>query len=440
MREEPNIQPTDGRHRRRRSKRGVPGSGFFSRPLPNANGPQRSFTMALLCLVALFVFFDAVLFSVHKAGADWAPLWVGGQLSWTSATLAYDVDLVSSLQAPMMGPVSDRPFVYPPSALLLFAPLAALPFTASFLLFGALSALLFERAARPVQSRPILLLAAPPVVLAILAGQPTILVAALVFLGLAQLDKKQGLAGVLWAVAAMIKPPILLLAPVALIAGGYWRAIAAACATATTIGAASLVVFGMEAWLAWLGALPGFNALVSGFEPLLRNAITPYAMAVRIGLRPDIVPFVAAIFAFPMAWWSFARTQDLAIRSVVLVGGALLISPYAMNYELAALAPVVAAWRLERARDVILPAIWAGSLFFSFSLAGLLALYVWAGIRIVLRSRRGHSASANGGASATEVKTVAGLSPSHPEAICRTGGRTKVTTGQARLRKAAECQ
>lgn len=396
MRDDQNCEQPDGLYERQRSERGAPNARFFSGLFSSISGPHRSFSITLFCLVALFIFFDTVLFSVHRAGADWAPLWVGGHLSWTSASLAYDVDLVSSLQAPMMGTTTDRPFVYPPSALLPFALFAALPFTASFLLFAALSALLFERAARPFQSKPILLLAAPPVVLAIMAGQPTILVVALILLGLARLDTNQGWAGVFWAMAAMIKPPLLLLAPLALIAGGYWRAIAMACATASTIGAISVVVFGPDAWLAWIGALPTFNALVGGFEPLLRNALTPYAMAVRMGLSPNIVPFFGALFALPVAWLTFARTQDLAIRLVALLGGALLISPYAMNYELSAFAPVVAAWRIERPRDMILPAVWASSLFFTFSLAGLLAIYVWAAVRLGSRSRQGPRASAKG--------------------------------------------
>lgn len=365
----------------------------WMRDLPGGAGPLTLGSIAAIGIAAMFLFFDGVLFSVFEPGADWAPLWVGGKLSWTSAALAYDIDLVSSLQGPLMGPTTDRPFVYPPSALLLFAPLSALPFTASFLLFGAASIGLLLCAARPFGARPVLLLLAPPLVLAIIAGQPTILVAALVMFGLTQLDRNESRAGVLLAMAAMIKPPLLLLAPIAMAGGGYWRAFAAAAATAVVLAGASLAVFGLDAWLAWLAALPKFKALVTEFEPLLRNAVTPYAMAVRLDIPPALVTACAALVAVPFAWASFARSRHAGVRLVALVGGALLISPYAMNYELAVLAPVVAAWRLEPPNGLRMPifwaagifavaGLWAASLFMTVSLAGLLAVYVWAVVRL----------------------------------------------------------
>lgn len=356
---------------------------FFS---SRAFNPKK-WSPIVIGLLVLFVFLDAILFSIFKPATDWAPLWVGGQLSWTSPRLAYDTDLVSALQVPLLGATSDRPFVYPPSALLLFAPLSTLSFPAAFLLFSVLSVALFARAARPFKPQPLLLLVAPPVVLAILAGQPTILVMALILFGLAQLDQKEGWAGVLFAVAAMIKPPLLLLAPIALAGGGYWRALMTAGATATAIGGASLAVFGLDAWLAWLSALPAFKVLVTEFEPLLRNAVTPYAMFVRMDLPPYFSTACAALVVIPIAWLSFAKTRDMGIRLGTLAGGALLLSPYAMNYELAALAPAVAALRLERIRDLIMPAIWAVSLFVTVSLVGLLAVYAWAVVQLVSRWR-----------------------------------------------------
>ena len=356
--------------------------------LPRTSTTQKWSLVALIGLTILFVFLDATIFSIFKPATDWAPLWVAGHLSWTNAGLAYDADLVSSLQTPLIGTTSDRPFIYPPSALLLFAPFSMLPFTVAFVIFGALSVALYTYGAQVMKPRPILLLLAPPFVLAAMAGQPTLLVAALILFGLAQLDRNEGWAGVLLAIAAMIKPPLLLLAPVALAGGSYWRAIAAAGATATAIAGVSLAVFGVDAWFAWLSALPAFKALVTEFQPLLRNAVTPYAMAVRLDVPPYLATACAALVAIPMAWWSFSRTQDTGIRLAALVGGALLVSPYAMNYELAALAPIVAAVRLDRPGDLIMPAIWAASLFMTVSLAGLLAVYAWALLRLSSQWRR----------------------------------------------------
>lgn len=340
-------------------------------------------SLACAALFVLFVLLDPMILRVSVPGADWAPLWVAGELAWTNPVAAYDFDLVSSLQRPLVGATSVRPFVYPPSALLLFTPLALLPFTASFLLVMLGSLALLARAAQPLGTRLSLLLVAPPVVLAAIAGQPTLLVAALILFGLSQLDRNQWWAGLLFGVAAMIKPPLVLLAPIALAGGGYWRALAASGTSAVIIAATSLAIFGLDAWLAWLAAVPQFKTLVTDFAPLLRNAVTPYAMAVRIGLVPEIVTVCAALVAIPVVWMSFARTSDTAVRLVALVGGALLVSPYAMNYELAALAPAVAALPIRKPKEVIIPAIWAIGLFVTVSLLGLLAAYGWALARLV---------------------------------------------------------
>lgn len=332
----------------------------------------------MIGLAAIYAFLDVIFFVLYQPASDWAPLWVGGQLSWSSAALAYDADLVTTLQAPLVIILGDRPFVYPPSALLLFAPLSALPFKLSYLFFVALSIWLFVRAARPLAPRTILMLLAPPLVFAAIAGQPTILVAALIMFGLTQLDRNELRAGVLIAIAAMIKPTLLLLAPIALAGGGYWRAFAAAAATAALIGVITIPVFGIDAWHAWLAALPAFKTLITESQPLLFNAVTPYAMAVRLDVPPLPISALAALIAVPVVWFSFARTQHTAIRIVSMVGGALLISPYAMNYELAAFAPVVAAWRLDHVRHIRIPAFWAASLIVTLSVAGLIAIYVWA--------------------------------------------------------------
>lgn len=355
---------------------------FLDRLLRPLDGGGWSWA-ALAGVLAFFLYCNWLMSRFIEPGSDWGPLWVAGQLAWSDAASAYDFRLVSALQEPLFGPVGDRPFVYPPSALLLFAPLSQLPFMLSYAVFILGSLALFERAARPLGPQVALMLLAPPVVLAAVAGQPTLFVVALVLFGLAQLDRNAVLAGVLFGIAGMIKPPLLLLAPVALAGGGYWRAFIAAGVTAGVIGLLSLALFGLDAWLTWLSVLPGFRDLVIGFPPLLRNAVTPYAMAVRLGWLPDAATALAALVAVPLALLAFARSRDLAVRLAALVGGALLISPYAMNYELAALAPALAAARLRKPGDVLVLTMWGTCLFATVSLAGLLAGYGWALARLI---------------------------------------------------------
>lgn len=344
--------------------------------------PKLGRAAPVVVVAAIYVFFDAVVFSLFPPGTDWAPLWVAGGLAWTDPLLAYDFGYVTQLQGPLAVPGSDRPFVYPPTSLLLFAPLGLLPFHASLAAFVAVSLIMFARVSSRLGARPVLLWLAPPVMLAAIAGQPTLAVAALAIAALVDLPSNERRAGVLLGVAAVLKPPLLLLAPFALMGGRHWRALEAAGATVAALVAASLFLFGIETWKAWLSVLPEFQALVAGFEPLLRNTVSPHSAVLRLGYDPRWTILAFALVAIPLTILTFARTPDVCLRLVMLIGGALLITPYAMHYELAALAPAVAAMPLRRARDAAIPAIWATSLFLNASVIGLLAVYCWAAARL----------------------------------------------------------
>ena len=328
-------------------------------------------------LLLVYLVLDLALLQPFAIGSDWAPMWAASRVAWSDPERLYDFAYVTSLQAPLLGALPERPFVHPPSALLFAGPFAWLPFWPSLVLFSTAGALALARAGQAARAHPVLLLAAPPVVLAVLAGQPLLLAAALAASGIAVLPKDERMAGVLLGLAAAIKPPLLLLAPFALAAGRHWRALAWAAAASCTCGALSIILFGLQPWLDWLAALPRFQQLFAASGPLLANALAPTAVAMRLGLSAQWLPLVAACLAVPVVATTFARTGDPAMRLVAMLGGALLVTPYAMNYELAALAPAMLALRPRSMKELALPLIWGASLFAGLSVVGLLAAYAW---------------------------------------------------------------
>jgi hypothetical protein len=354
-----------------------------SRLFPSDGG----FPVALTAVLVIYAFFDCALLRLFGPGSDWGPLWAAGGLAWTDPLRAYDFSYVTSLQGPLLAPTSERPFVYPPTSLLFFAPFGLLPFRFSYALFVAASLFAFARQSSKIGAKPVLPWIAPPVVLAAIAGQPTLLVTALVIAALLDLPSSERRAGLILGIAAVLKPPLLLLAPFALIGGRNWRALESAGLTVASLTGASILLFGADAWQAWFAALPKFQELVAGFEPLLRNTVTPHATVLRLGYDPQWTTLGFALIAIPMVMLAFARTCDIPIRLVMLVGGALLITPYGMYYELATLAPVVATLPLRRARDALIPVVWATSLFVNASVVGLLVIYCWAAARLFLASR-----------------------------------------------------
>lgn len=324
--------------------------------------------LALLALFAAFTFLLARQSGPY--GADWAPLWTAGKLALTEPLNVYDFELLTALQAEPFREVTDRPFIYPPSALLLFTPFSLIPFWVSFALFSSASLVWFVWNAHKAGSDALLVTLAPPVALAAIAGQPTLLVAGLILLACLSPPL---LAGVLFGLAAIIKPTLLLLAPVALIAGRQWAVICSACLTAGTIWLASMAVFGWEIWVLWLDALPRFQELIARSPHFLRTAVTPYALSVRLGYESIWIIVAMSTIVMPAVWFAFRHEATAVERSAILMGGALLVSPYAMFYELAVLAPLVLS-RLKPV-DSLVAAVWALSLFWNASVVGLAAVF-----------------------------------------------------------------
>lgn len=347
--------------------------------LPDRRPPLSPYWAGLLIL---YLVLDLSLLQPFAIGSDWAPLWAASRVAWSDPGRLYDFTHLTSLQAPVLGALPERPFIHPPSALLFTAPFAWLPFWPSLAVFTVAGSLALARAGRAVGAHPLLLLAAPPVVLAALAGQPLLLAAAFAAGGVALLPTNERTAGTLLGLAAAIKPPLLLLAPLALVAGRHWRALAWAAAAGCACAALSIALFGIRPWLDWLAALPRFQQLFASSPPLLANALAPSAVALRFGMSAHWLPLAAACVAVPVAMATFARCDGAAMRLLALLGGALLVTPYAMNYELAALAPAVLSKPPRSLKDFAIPFVWAASLFAGLSVAGLIAAYAWLLVRL----------------------------------------------------------
>lgn len=275
---------------------------------------------------------------------DFLAMWTGGRM-----TNPYDVAAVDHAQAWLLGAAAhDRPFPYPPSALLVFGPLGRLPFwtasavwmTVTLAAFALVALLLLPGRQRLLGAA--LLAVLPGVVWAALSGQISFLIGALAIGGVALLDRRPLLAGALLGVAAAFKPTVLLLAPVALIAGGHWRALAGAMLGGLATIAASVLAYGLAPWLAWIAGASGYLAHITGNPRFFTSIITPMGLAAQLGLKGWVLTvwrlaFTAAGLA--VAILVFRRKPPLATRLTALIGASLLASPYAMNYETVLLAP-----------------------------------------------------------------------------------------------------
>lgn len=328
--------------------------------------PDFVWRLGLLGLLAAF----GLLFvsGVEIWGADFGPLWAAGRAALHEPDRIYDFDFITRAQPWLFGSLDKptlRPFAYPPTALLFLGPLALAPFGVAWALWTlATGAAFFVLAIRAGAPRWFVLFTA--VIHTASAGQATFLVGALL-LG-AFISRNRVLAGVLFGLAACIKPQAVLLIPVALIATRDWRALFASAATSGLLTGASVALWGLDCWLAWLRAVAQFAAIVTA--PDFANAlITPFGALVRLGMDGHAA-LLMIVPATALVWLVFRRTHDPLYRLLALAGGGLLIGSYAVRYELALLAPTVARESSSTKLATSIALVFA----MAFWAAGLLAL------------------------------------------------------------------
>ncbi|HVN00076.1 MAG TPA: glycosyltransferase family 87 protein [Caulobacteraceae bacterium] len=289
------------------------------------------------------------LVAFQPLGADFLPIWTAARMAWTEPGHVYDARLVTAAQGWLLPNLAwPRPFPYPPTALALLAPFGSLGFWPALGAWLAGSLALFLAAGRRLATAaPRLSLAmmafAPPTVLALLVGQTGLVVGGLAILGVAGAKARPRFAGAALGLAAALKPQMLLLAPVALIAAGAGEALVAAALTGVVVVGLSLVAFGPGLWRAWWTALPSFEAEIRAVPDMAAGVIAPAGLAADLGLAEPLalaIRVLAGLAALTLVWLAFRRPVDIALRAGALLCGALMIAPYAMHYDACVLAPV----------------------------------------------------------------------------------------------------
>ena len=291
---------------------------------------------------------------------DYSTFWTAARLSLTehAGEILYDAQRMTELQSWLVRNEEFRPWAYPPSALFVLLPFAPLPFWLSLVVWSSISAALYFAAAwffsRSIAVAALASLSFSTVLVA-LHGHLTNLVAATILTGLAILNTSPILAGILLGTAATIKPQLLILAPLALLAGRHYSALFSSIATGVLIGTVSTMVFGIDLWLAWLKSLPTFLDIVR-HNGISDFGVTPVSMASQLGLHGAAelaLRLVLGVTGVVLCWRVFRITGSLPHRLVAMIGGAFLVLPYAMSYELAVLAPAAAIYVLGNKRGPV---------------------------------------------------------------------------------------
>jgi len=275
-------------------------------------------------------------------GTDFSNVYAAGDLAWQGrAADAYDPPLQHAAEKAVFG--RDVPFFgwhYPPFFLGVAFLVAALPYAWGLSVWLAASFAAYLATIRAILPRKETLLIAtafPAVFVNIGHGQNGFLTTALLGGALQLLTRRPWLAGVLIGLLTY-KPQFGVLIPVALVAGGHWRAIGTAILTVAALLALSTLTLGADIWHAFAGSTTFTQTVVleaggTGWEKIqsIFSAVRMWGGSVPLAYAAQFA--LAVTLATTLAWlWRSDAAFEL--KAAALAVGSLLATPYVLDYDL----------------------------------------------------------------------------------------------------------
>lgn len=265
---------------------------------------------------------------------------------------------------------------YPPFFLMIAAALALLPYGGAVVAWMAVTLPCYVMVLRRIQPGRLTLLAAiafPGAIVNLLHGQNGFISAALMGLGLILLNRRPVLAGTMFGLLSY-KPQFGLLIPLVLIATGRWKVFASACVTLCMLIAVSSAVFGLDIWQAFYANTQFTREVVlqagaMGWEKQQSLFAAARAFGASLGWAYGLQGGLALVVV-GCVFWLWRGRADVAVKSAGLVVGALLVTPYVMDYDMVMLALCI-AWLTSHGlrsefldwEKTVLAAVWMVPLF-----------------------------------------------------------------------------
>jgi alpha-1,2-mannosyltransferase len=281
-------------------------------------------------------------------GTDFASFWTASQLALEGHPAdAWSMVRHGAVQAERFGKDAGyAAFFYPPPYLLVCLPLALMPYLLALAVWLAATGAAWGHvlrgwigASRTPGIGLLPLLTFPAVLINVGHGQNGFLTAALLGGGALLQPRRPWLAGLLFG-GLVIKPHFGLLLPFYLLFARDWRCIVATGATAVALCLATLAIFGWPVWAAFLANADNATAV------LAHNTVGYHKMqSVFAAARLLAAPYtLAMLFQVAMALGVLAvlyrlrqTGSDLA-NAAALCTGALLATPFVLDYDLTLLA------------------------------------------------------------------------------------------------------
>ncbi|WP_309601524.1 glycosyltransferase family 87 protein [Sphingomonas sp.] len=263
---------------------------------------------------------------------------------WTGAQLVLAGNAAQAYQSQMSGFGLLMPLAYPPPFLLLIAPFGLISFGSAFAVWSIATGGLYLAATGSPRRAA---LACPPAAANALVGQNGFLTTAILLIGLRQLTQHPWLVGAIFGLM-VIKPQLAMLLPLALVAGGHWKALIGAAASASCLIALAFFVFGFGAYQGFADVLLRYSSLLQDGRWPWNELASSYALVRWSGAGHGVALSVhigIASIAALIVWTAWRN--DWACKVPVFAAATLLISPYLFTYDAVLLAAPL-AWLTMR--------------------------------------------------------------------------------------------
>ncbi|MEE4207370.1 MAG: glycosyltransferase family 87 protein [Erythrobacter sp.] len=268
---------------------------------------------------------------------DFISFWAAGKLTLGgNALAAFDIELHRQVQAALIEFDGLMPFAYPPPFLLVVTPFALLPYAFAGIAWVATTYALFIAAARRFgPSAGWTGAAFPPVLVNGIIAQNGLLTGALFLSGMTLMKRHPFRAGVVLG-CLVIKPHLAVLFPLALAAGGHWRAFVGAAASSLGLLLVALAVFGVDIYRVFLEQLPLFSSIAAeglvGWHKMasVHASLSLAGAGSTVAWSAHILIACAGAVAVGLAWRSAA---EIEAKAAVLAAASVLVSPYIYLYD-----------------------------------------------------------------------------------------------------------
>jgi hypothetical protein len=295
---------------------------------------------------------------------DFVNFWAAGRQALAGhPDAAYVSEIHKAVEAAAVGHSfdGDFPLIYPPIFLFVATLLALVPYVPAFVAWMLLTFPAYVIGVRRIVGHRLGILLAcafPAIISNLVVGQNGFLTTALLAGTFTFMERRPILAGCLLGLLAF-KPHLGLLFPLVLIADARWRVVAAAATVVTLLAGASVLVFGIGTWEAFLTelSLVSHAALTDGVADLAKlqslfGVVRVLGGGEQLAWTLQGALTAAAAITLCVLWRSRIAFE---LKAAALATGALLATPYLFVYDLAALAVPMAYLIRAGARTGVLP-------------------------------------------------------------------------------------